>query len=131
MYFTKTRVLNYFTPGLRLPSNQIPLRFDPYSGCSNSCRYCGIKGVEISTPNGTKTIESLKINDEILSVNIKTNHIEDSIVSDVMNRKADDIYTIQTTSSKIKGITGEHPIWTKRGWIPVNKLTEGDSVLVE
>ena len=40
MYFDKFRVLNYFTPGLKIWSNLIPLRFDTYSGCSNFCRFC-------------------------------------------------------------------------------------------
>jgi len=39
-YFTKGKKQNHFTSGLRIFSNQIPLRFDSYSGCNNFCRYC-------------------------------------------------------------------------------------------
>ena len=41
MYFKRFTSLNWFTSGLRLWSNRIPLRFDSYSGsCSNFCSYC-------------------------------------------------------------------------------------------
>jgi len=41
MYFKRYTSLNWFTSGLKLWSNQIPLRFDSYSGsCSNFCTYC-------------------------------------------------------------------------------------------
>jgi len=41
MYFKRYRKLDWFTAGLKLWSNQIPLRFDTYSSaCSNRCTYC-------------------------------------------------------------------------------------------
>jgi len=131
MFFKKKRVLNYFTPGLKIWSNQIPLRFDSYSGCSNFCTYCGIKGSLIDTINGQKPIEELKINDIVLSVNIDTIKQNESKMTKTMNRFANNIYIIETEQgNKINGITGEHPIFTQRGWVNANKLTENDYILV-
>lgn len=130
-YFTKGRKLNHFTSGLKIYSNQIPLRFDSYSGCSNSCLYCGIAGSIISTPSGITPIEDLKIGNEILSMNIVKHEIEKSRIINVMNRQASDIFSIITYNQTIKGITGEHPVYTQRGWVNVNELVEGDYILVE
>ena len=131
MYFKKTRVLNYFTPGLRLWSNQIPLRFDPYSGCSNRCIYCHLKGTEISTPNDNVEIQDINKGDNILSMDINKFVTEISKVTNTMSRKDSNIFTVETETRKLKGITGEHPLFTKRGWIQVKDLKEDDEVWIE
>lgn len=84
MYFTKTRVLNYFTPGLRLWSNQIPLRFDPYSGCSNRCLYCYASQVQ----EGALCRLSLKYNPRILKVG-NVNKIRKDCVNIFDNKQMD------------------------------------------
>lgn len=39
-FFNKVKKQTFFTSGLRLWSNGIPLRFDTYSQCNNRCIYC-------------------------------------------------------------------------------------------
>lgn len=128
MYFNKFTRLEWFTPGLKLWSNRIPLRFDTYSSaCENFCRYCVLKGTEIITEHGLKSIENLSNGDKVLSRNINTNKDVLSTITDVMNRNVSEIYKLETKNRTLF-ITGEHPILTKRGWVDVKDLLDGDEI---
>lgn len=89
---------------------------------------CLVAGTKILTDKGEKNIESIQINDIVLT------HLGNYMpVYDLMSREADDIIEISTTNRTIK-ITSDHPILAKRNdivyWIPAGELTEQDELVV-
>jgi len=131
MYFKRWTSLDWFTAGLKLYSNQIPLRFDSYSGsCSNHCSYCVEKGTLIPTQNRLIPIEELKISDLILSRDISKKRDMTATVTKTMNREVNELYELKTKNNTLY-VTGEHPILTKRGWINVENLKDSDEIWEE
>jgi len=131
MYFKRFTSMNWFTSGLRLWSNRIPLRFDSYSGsCTNFCSYCVEKGTLISTMNGLIPIEELKITDLIMSRDISRKRNITATIIKTMNREVNELFELKTKNNTLY-VTGEHPILTKHGWIKVKSLKDGDVIWTE
>jgi len=103
--------------------------------CSGKCQYCLHGDTDILTrlcanQNKKKNIKirDIKIGDEVLTYNEKIKKIESNKVKKVMDRIADSYYILKVNKKEIK-ITGEHPVYTRKGWIEVKDLKKGDEVL--
>lgn len=114
----------------------LPLTFDQYNICGYGvgkncvgCLYCALKGSKILMKNGCyKKIEKIKKEEQVVTINISNNFKREiSEVKTTMNRTVKEIYEIGAYS-KIY-LTGEHPVYTKRGWIKVKDLTTEDYIL--
>ena len=89
---------------------------------------CLVAGTQVKTIRGMQDIETLQINDMVLT------HLNRYMpVSEVMNRSPDKLVEIKTANRSIK-VTPNHPILVQRddvrAWIPAGDLREGDSVVV-
>lgn len=95
--------------------------------CPFACRYCVTSDTLITTPEGKVPIKNLKPGDKVLTYNENTGEIELDSIQDTMNRE-DEIYILDLGEEKLE-ITGEHPVYTQRGWIKVSELKEEDQIL--
>jgi len=132
----KERLLNpeemtsFLEVSLRAMGCPLPLNIDTWDGtvCPYNCAYCVVENTKIKTPKGEISIRNLKEGDSVETFNLKTQKTETKKVLKTMDRK-DKIYKIKAKNKTIR-ITGEHPVYTKRGWIKVRDLILGDEVLV-
>ena len=83
-----------------------------------------VEGSMITTKEGEKKIEDIKIGDEVLTH--KNRYCK---VYDVMDKfEYKDYFELELEDGKILKITGEHPVFTERGWVRVDELKEDDLV---
>ncbi len=112
------------------PDCSLPLTFDQYNYCSLACNFCVVGDTKISVLGKSKIIKDLKIGDKVISYNIDNSKFEIDVVTNVMNRKVDELFEIELENNKIIKITGEHPVFVKnKGWVNVKNLKENDDVL--
>jgi radical SAM superfamily enzyme YgiQ (UPF0313 family) len=97
-------------------------------GCTFNCAFCLTENTKIKTSNGEKEIKKLKKDDIVLGFNEKENTIEETRVTDLFERKGE-YYKITLEDKTELEISEEHPVYTKRGWVEVKDLKEGDEVL--
>lgn len=90
--------------------------------------------------NTSKLPAEMKINDEVLSYNHTTNHLEKSIVTRVVEKETNCYYKITLQGRKFKNrknveqailyLTGVHPLYVKgRGYVNVVDLNTGDIIM--
>lgn len=86
-----------------------------------------INGSLITTKEGFKKIEDIKINDYVLTHKNKFQK-----VYDVMSKFEDkEFYEIILDNGLVLNITGEHPVLTNRGWIRVDELMFSDNIICD
>lgn len=105
---------------------------------------CFMPGTLISMANGsTKLIESLEVNDEVLSYNEDTNEVVVNTVSSIVTPMRSSIYRITTEDDTEIKLTLDHPLFVEgKGWsaididsatkvykIPVSQLEVGDTLV--
>jgi hypothetical protein len=87
----------------------------------------------IDTPDGKKLIKNMKKNDKIFSYNEKTKKREIDTVKRVFENmfisSNEDMYEIEMEDCSILKITGNHKVFTKRGWVQVKELNNDDDIL--
>jgi len=84
-----------------------------------------VEGSLIKTKNGNKLIEQIKIGDEVLTHNNRY-----CAVYDTMKKFEDkEYFQIELENGKLINITGEHPVYTNRGWIRADELNLKDNVI--
>lgn len=93
---------------------------------------CFPAGTKITTLNGYKNIEDVKIDDKVLAFNEKNQTFKIEKVNYLFKKET----PTQMMSLTLKGhhviqCTCNHPFWTKRGWIKAEDLTLDDEVLYE
>jgi len=116
VYYTSPRISSEFM------DCSLPFTFDQYN-------FCLIGSTLINTLNGQKPIKDIKIGDKVWSYNIKKQKYEKSEVTDTMNRVVTEYYKI-TIGKRSLSITGNHKVFTQRGWIETQYLTTNDKVLM-
>lgn len=106
---------------------------------------CFVKGTTILMANGsTKTIENIKMGDEILSVDTKSMHVEKDVVQElpVKIKKYKKIH-MKLSDNSVLEFSPAHPFWViGKGWsvvdlkkakkelrLEVSKMTKGDKLL--
>ena len=83
--------------------------------------WCFIAGTKVLTPHGNKDVQTLEVNDLVLT----SNGFQPII------GKSNRVMPVGTVSfSNGVSLTGtyEHPIWTQRGWVNLGELKESDIV---
>ena len=120
---------SFIEVSLRSQACPMSLNVDVYDSkrCHYGCRYCVIGDTLIDTPEGKKAIKDLKEGDHVLTVNEETRNLETKAIRGTMNR-IDNIYELKV-GNKVLRITGEHPVYTRKGWVKVHDLTIDDEVL--
>lgn len=94
------------------------------------CDECFPSGTKITTINGYKNIEDIKIGDKVLAFDEKTNGFAYKKVTDVFVKKMPkSMMSLTLNAHHIIRCTCNHPFWTKRGWIKAEDLTLEDEVL--
>lgn len=82
---------------------------------------CFPEEVLVKTPSGDININKLKIGDQVISYNVKTNKEVISEVKEITSRVAPSYFII----NGIK-VTSEHPFYTSSGWKEAKKIIIGD-----
>lgn len=125
-----TQEINSFLEiSVRAAACPMPMNVDVYDSllCNFGCQYCVVGTTKISTPIGNIPIKDLKKGDEVHTYNEETKEIEVKKIMETMKRKSE-IYKIKIGDTELK-ITGEHPVFTKRGWVTISELKEDDIIL--
>ncbi|MGB7415978.1 MAG: RHS repeat-associated core domain-containing protein, partial [Thermosynechococcaceae cyanobacterium] len=92
---------------------------------------CFIAGTPVLTPNGGKSIESLKIGDVVISTDPETGDVENQVIKNCFNKKVPVTLNIHIGPSTIT-CSPEHPFWViKKGWVLAGNLTAGSQLLSE
>ncbi len=89
------------------------------------CCVTGDTLISIDFNGNTKRADEITIGDTILSYNLQTGKIETDKVVDVVVRTRALIYNVKLVDGTILKITGDHPIYTDRGWIACDNSTCG------
>ena len=84
---------------------------------------------KIATPNGYKLLKNLCNDDIITSYNRTTGKTENKKVINTFKSKAHDIVNVNLSNGEIITCTGNHPIFTQRGWVDAERLKNNDYVM--
>lgn len=87
-------------------------------------------GTKISTKNGYKNIEDIKVGDIVLSFNHQKNDFEYKKVNRLFVKTSNNLCILKTNDN-ILVATKNHPIYTQRGYVAMEELKNGDYVLQE
>ena len=90
---------------------------------------CFAKGTPVSTPEGFKAIDQLRIGDLVQSKNEFTGEMHSKPVSQLFLTKGKQLYALTTLNSKglkeTVEVTDNHPYWVEGEWIESAKLKPG------
>lgn len=91
----------------------------------DSLSYCVPPGTLIRMADGTnKPIERISLLDKVLTAEGHTGRVLKTIVHDV----SEPLYVLKVWGHNHLRATSEHPILTKRGYVPISKIKIGDKV---
>ena len=94
------------------------------------CDECFPSDTKITTIDGYKNIEDIKIGDKVLAFDEKTNRFAYKKVTDVFVKKMpESMMSLTLNAHHIIRCTCNHPFWTKKGWVKAEDLTLEDEVL--
>jgi len=83
----------------------------------------------IKTERGSIAIKHIKPGDKVYTINEDNENIElKEVVKVHKNLSKESMYEIETDEETIR-ITGNHKVLTKRGWIRVDTVMEGDDII--
>lgn len=98
--------------------------------CNAVCSFCLVPGTMIKTSSRQKPIDSIKIGDTVTSFNITKGIVEEKLVTQVFEREiSEDIFEILDDKGNIIKLTGNHKVFTSRGWVEAKNLKENDEIL--
>ncbi|HBF07006.1 MAG TPA: hypothetical protein DDW29_02055 [Gammaproteobacteria bacterium] len=90
---------------------------------------CFAKGTPVSTPEGFKAIDQLRIGDLVQSKNELTGEMQSKPVSQLFLTKGKQLYALTTLNSnglqETVEVTDNHPYWVEGEWIESAKLQQG------
>lgn len=84
---------------------------------------------KISTPYGFKLLKNLRNGDIVTSYNRKMGKVESKKVIHTFKNKAHNIVNVNLSNGEKITCTGNHPIFTKQGWIEAERLKSDDYVM--
>lgn len=128
-------IYNFLEVSIRAAHCPMPLNADMLQnastdGCQYRCKYCLPAGTKILMANGSeKRIERVRLGESVVAYNEGSKKIEYCEVLDRMKRPSEELICIHTNKEVLK-LTGEHPVYTKRGWVKAVDLSQDDDVLV-
>jgi hypothetical protein len=114
----------------RSPYCPISFTLDVNMGyCGMGCIYCVPGGTRIIMADGrVKKIKNIKEGEKTLGYNTEEEVLVTNTVTKLMKRRTNNYYRILFGDDSID-ITGEHPVWTKKGWKNAADLSVGEEVL--
>jgi radical SAM superfamily enzyme YgiQ (UPF0313 family) len=93
-------------------------------------RGCLPAGTPIMLAAGMEApIEMLQVGDVVQSFDVEKQVYTEAPIQNVWEREADDLWELELGCDRTIRITGEHPVWTKKGWVTVKGIKEGDFIL--
>lgn len=111
-----------------------PSIFIRTSACNLRCNFCFVPNTLVDTlKDGRVKIKDLKIGDKVLTLNPSTMQLEETIITNILNRKVNrnDVVSLKfsnTTRSIIT--TKDHPFYVKdKGFTRVEDLSVGDIII--
>ena len=93
---------------------------------------CFVAGTKVTTSRGLIDIDKLHMQPypcKILSYDIKKKAFNYENIQAVASRKGYGIYRITTASGRVFEATGDHRVYTEKGWVEARKLTASDVLL--
>lgn len=93
---------------------------------------CFPAGTKITTPEGYKNIENVKIGDDVLAFDEKNQRFAvKKVISLFKKEQPKEMMSLTLRGHHVIICTKNHPFWTKRGWVEAQNLTTSDEVLYE
>ena len=81
------------------------------------CCVSGDTLVKTGLDGQTKRADELKVGDKVITFNEITGEMEEDEILNVIRKIRDRIYNVELVDGTILRITGDHPIFTNRGWV--------------
>jgi intein/homing endonuclease len=104
--------------------------FVRFAGCIQRCNFCICDNTKIILSNGTeRTIEKLKKCDELLAFDEVKEIIGNTTVDRILQGETEEVYELTLEEDNKLRITGEHLIFTRRGWVKIKNVQVSDEVL--
>ena len=98
-------------------------------GCNFTCSFCVARGSEIVRLNGLNLkIQNVKPGHLLLAWDEEKDKLSETTVLNTSHRKANKIFKIQLHNGDGLKVTGEHPIFTDRGWITAENIKIDDKI---
>ena len=98
--------------------------------CNLDCPYCIVGEAIITMRNGEfKRIDEIAIGDELIGYDVKTGEIKKTKVVNISARESEEIFKMIFSGGKELRITGEHPIYTRHGYVNAEDIYESDEIL--
>lgn len=116
--------LRYEIPGYHYPESEKgkPVKARKPEASENDA--CLVKGTMIDTLLGLRPIETIQAGDRVVTrKGLRT------VIEAGLTRYVSTIYTLTIDNGKSLTGTGNHPVWTSRGWLPLVEIKTGDRVL--
>ena len=99
------------------------------NNCEGKCHFCLEENTLIKTIDGEKKIKDIVIGDTVINSNTKNMDIITNQVSQLHKRNfEDELYEIELENGKKLNITGNHKVYTNKGWIKAEELQENDEI---
>jgi len=90
---------------------------------------CFVAGTQVLTPEGEKSIETLEIGDNVISIQPITNEVKNHQIKSTFSREVSTIVNIEIGGTIIT-CSPEHPFWVvEEGWKEAGKLRPGMAVI--
>jgi hypothetical protein len=90
---------------------------------------CFIAGTQVNTPDGSKSIEDLKVGEEVMVFDFKQDCLVPAPIEEVFRHEHDDtrsVLAVSTTRGNTVYVTPEHLLYTQRGWVMAGEVTVED-----
>lgn len=84
---------------------------------------CFPAGTLISTPEGSRPIESLRVGDVVYGVNHETGHVEPTEIRHTFERDSERLVEVGGVK-----MTPNHPVFTQRGYVRADDVVLGDTI---
>ena len=103
------------------------LKITNWCDMNSICLYCFLPGQKVKTENGDKNIESIVEGERVFSFNGENKELK--TVDKLFKRKIDeDIFVLEMDDGSVIKLTGNHRVYTQRGLIRADMLTEFDII---
>ncbi len=100
----------------------------PATGADTGCFTAGSK---VSTPDGDKAIEEIKLGDMVNTYNMETKAVEPTQVTDTLAHHDRHTLEIEVEDGRKLVTTVEHPLWTGSEWVPAGIIRVGSDSLFD
>jgi hypothetical protein len=92
---------------------------------------CFVEGTQIAMLEGDQPIETIESGDSIWAYDLEQATLVLRRVKQVIESSSSSIYSVETQSTRINGVTHEHPLYNTEvnDWVKMGDLEEGDTVL--